>query len=107
MRAIVSSNGSRAPSSQGTNRIELIIMIRPTVIRDGQPVEDDLTRGVHPMVGRRLNLWRLRNFHVTRVEAPEDVLSALRHLPPGQSFANLQELWTAVRGTGHVESHRF
>ncbi len=37
-------------------------------------VEDDLTRGVHPMVGRRLNLWRLRNFHVTRVEAPEDVL---------------------------------
>ena len=41
---------------------------------DGGPVEDDLTRGVHPMVGRRLNLWRLRNFHVTRVEAPEDVL---------------------------------
>ena len=36
--------------------------------------EDDLTRGVHPMVGRRLNLWRLRNFHVTRIEAPEDVL---------------------------------
>ena len=25
-------------------------------------VEDDLVRGVHPMVGRRLNLWRLRNF---------------------------------------------
>ena len=36
--------------------------------------EDDLVRGVHPMVGRRLNLWRLRNFDVTRVEAPEDVL---------------------------------
>ena len=45
---------------------------RPTT--DGDVVEDDLTRGVHPMVGRRLNLWRLRNFHVTRVEAPEDVL---------------------------------
>ena len=44
---------------------------RPT---DGGVVEDDLTRGVHPMVGRRLNLWRLRNFHVTRIEAPEDVL---------------------------------
>src|SRR6478672_6318862 len=41
---------------------------------DGGVVEDDLTRGVHPMVGRRLNLWRLRNFHVTRIEAPEDVL---------------------------------
>ena len=37
-------------------------------------IEDDLTRGVHPMVGRRLDLWRLRNFHVTRVDAPEDVL---------------------------------
>ena len=45
---------------------------RPT--EDGGVAEDDLTRGVHPMVGRRLNLWRLRNFHVTRIEAPEDVL---------------------------------
>ncbi len=41
---------------------------------DGALVEDELTRGVHPMVGRRLDLWRLRNFHVTRVDAPEDVL---------------------------------
>ena len=49
---------------------------RPAEGPDGKStaVEDDLTRGVHPMVGRRLNLWRLRNFHVTRVEAPEDVL---------------------------------
>ncbi len=45
---------------------------RPT--SEGDVVEDELTRGIHPMVGRRLNLWRLRNFHVTRVEAPEDVL---------------------------------
>ncbi|GAB3495722.1 ATP-binding protein [Flexivirga lutea] len=37
-------------------------------------VEDDLVRGMHPMVGRRLNLWRLREFDVTRLEAPEDVL---------------------------------
>jgi acetyl/propionyl-CoA carboxylase alpha subunit/acetyl-CoA carboxylase carboxyltransferase component len=36
--------------------------------------EDDLVRGVHPMVGRRLDLWRLREFHVTRIDAPEDVL---------------------------------
>ena len=40
----------------------------------GGVVEDDLVRGVHPMVGRRLNLWRLTGFHVTRIEAPEDVL---------------------------------
>ena len=25
-------------------------------------VEDSLVRGVHPMVARRLGLWRLRNF---------------------------------------------
>ncbi len=40
----------------------------------GGVVEDDLVRGVHPMVGRRLDLWRLRDFDVTRIEAPEDVL---------------------------------
>ncbi|EWT01999.1 acetyl-CoA carboxylase [Intrasporangium oryzae NRRL B-24470] len=41
---------------------------------DGELVEDRLVRGVHPMVGRRLNLWRLTAFDVTRLEAPEDVL---------------------------------
>ncbi len=40
----------------------------------GGVVEDDLVHGVHPMVGRRLNLWRLRDFDVTRIAAPEDVL---------------------------------
>ena len=43
-------------------------------VADDGVVEDDLVRGVHPMVGRRLDLWRLRNFNVTRVDAPEDVL---------------------------------
>ncbi|RYP82836.1 fused acetyl/propionyl-CoA carboxylase subunit alpha/methylmalonyl-CoA decarboxylase subunit alpha, partial [Nocardioides guangzhouensis] len=41
---------------------------------EGGNAEDDLTRGVHPMVGRRLNLWRLREFDITRIPAPEDVL---------------------------------
>jgi acetyl-CoA carboxylase carboxyltransferase component len=41
---------------------------------EGRLVEDRLVRGVHPMVGRRLNLWRLTEFDVTRLEAPEDVL---------------------------------
>ena len=40
----------------------------------GVVVEDDLVRGVHPMVGQRLNLWRLRDFTITRLDAPEDVL---------------------------------
>ncbi len=36
--------------------------------------EDRLVRGMHPMVGRRLDLWRLREFDVERLQAPEDVL---------------------------------
>ncbi len=36
--------------------------------------EDDRVRGMHPMVGRRLNLGRLSEFEVTRLEAPDDVL---------------------------------
>ncbi|MCW2834612.1 MAG: Carbamoyl-phosphate synthase chain ATP-binding protein [Nocardioides sp.] len=43
-------------------------------LADGGATEDDLVRGVHPMVGRRLDLWRLRNFVVHRIDAPEDVL---------------------------------
>ncbi|SDB80718.1 Acetyl/propionyl-CoA carboxylase, alpha subunit [Raineyella antarctica] len=37
-------------------------------------VEDRLVRGMHPLVGRRLNLWRLREFDVTRIDVPGDVL---------------------------------
>lgn len=37
-------------------------------------VEDRLVRGVHPMVGRELNLWRLSNFAVQRIEAPRGIL---------------------------------
>ncbi|MGD8215448.1 carboxyl transferase domain-containing protein [Aestuariimicrobium sp. Y1814] len=40
----------------------------------GDLVEDRLVRGVHPMVARRLNLWRLRDFDLTRLDAPGDVL---------------------------------
>ncbi|HWU21336.1 MAG TPA: carboxyl transferase domain-containing protein, partial [Nocardioides sp.] len=40
----------------------------------GEVVEDELVHGVHPMVARRLDLWRLRDFHITRLDAPEDVL---------------------------------
>ncbi|HJQ06207.1 MAG TPA: carboxyl transferase domain-containing protein [Nocardioides sp.] len=40
----------------------------------GKVVEDELVHGVHPMVARRLDLWRLRDFHITRLDAPHDVL---------------------------------
>jgi acetyl/propionyl-CoA carboxylase alpha subunit/acetyl-CoA carboxylase carboxyltransferase component len=41
---------------------------------DGTLVEDRLVRNVHPMVGRRLSLWRLRDFDLTRLDGPTDVL---------------------------------
>ena len=72
--------------------------------------EDGLIRGVHPMVGRRLNLWRLRDFDITRLDAPEDVL--LYHcVAPGNAadqrlvaLAQIREL-AVVRDTeGHVTS---
>lgn len=40
----------------------------------GELTEDRLVRGIHPMVARRLNLWRLINFDLTRLDAPDDVL---------------------------------
>ncbi len=49
---------------------------------DGRLVEDTLVRGVHPMVARRLTLGRLREFDVTRLDAPEDVL-LYRCVAPG------------------------
>ena len=41
---------------------------------DGNLVEDERIRGVHPMVFRRLNLWRLAEFDATRLPSPRGVL---------------------------------
>jgi acetyl/propionyl-CoA carboxylase alpha subunit/acetyl-CoA carboxylase carboxyltransferase component len=40
---------------------------------DGGLDEDRVTRGLHPMMARRLGLWRLANFDLERVPAVEDV----------------------------------
>ncbi len=48
---------------------------------DGTMAEDRPVRDVHPMVGRRMNLWRLRDFELTRLDAPEDVLLLLAVSP--------------------------
>ncbi|GAA1976737.1 biotin carboxylase N-terminal domain-containing protein [Terrabacter lapilli] len=57
--------------SAGHGRAVDYFTFRPV---EGRLVEDRLVRGVHPMVGRRLNLWRLTAFDLTRLDAPEDVL---------------------------------
>jgi acetyl/propionyl-CoA carboxylase alpha subunit/acetyl-CoA carboxylase carboxyltransferase component len=35
--------------------------------------EDKLYRGLHPMIGKRLHLWRLNNFNIERLPSAEDV----------------------------------
>ncbi|MFZ0833689.1 MAG: carboxyl transferase domain-containing protein, partial [Mycobacterium sp.] len=41
--------------------------------RDGQFVEDPLYRNLHPMIAKRLDLWRLSNFALNRLRSAEDV----------------------------------
>ena len=36
-------------------------------------VEDELLRGLHPMMGHRLQVWRLREFELERLASPEDI----------------------------------
>ncbi len=40
---------------------------------DGSFVEEQIYRNLHPMLGKRLDLWRLSNFTLTRLPSPEDV----------------------------------
>jgi len=91
----------------GADRPVLYFTFRPVA---GDVVEDDLVRGVHPMVGRRLNLWRLRNFAVTRLDAPDDVL--LYHCVAPDNLADqrlvalsqIRELTVLRDADGHVTS---
>jgi acetyl/propionyl-CoA carboxylase alpha subunit/acetyl-CoA carboxylase carboxyltransferase component len=39
----------------------------------GEFVEDRLYRNLHPMLAKRLDLWRLANFHLERLRSAEDV----------------------------------
>jgi acetyl/propionyl-CoA carboxylase alpha subunit/acetyl-CoA carboxylase carboxyltransferase component len=72
--------------------------------------EDHLIRGVHPMVGRRLNLWRLRDFKITRLDAPEDVLLYHCVAPDNAAdqrlvaLAQIRELAVVRDAEGHVTS---
>ncbi|WP_179796068.1 carboxyl transferase domain-containing protein [Actinomycetospora corticicola] len=82
--------------------------MRPT--DDGGLVEDDLVRGVHPMVGRRLDLWRLRDFDIVRVDAPDDVLlyhATAKDNPSDQrlvALAQVRELAVVRDADGRVSS---
>jgi acetyl/propionyl-CoA carboxylase alpha subunit/acetyl-CoA carboxylase carboxyltransferase component len=47
------------------------VTFRPTPEHDDL-VEDRLIRGLHPLTGQRLSLWRLKHFDGRRVASPED-----------------------------------
>ncbi len=40
---------------------------------EGGFAEDELYRGMHPMIGKRLDVWRLEGFHIERLPSAEDV----------------------------------
>ncbi|MGH7092020.1 MAG: hypothetical protein ACREFB_00610, partial [Stellaceae bacterium] len=47
---------------------------RLTFVRDGDGFAEDITlRDLHPMVADRLHLWRLAEFSLRRLPAPDDV----------------------------------
>ncbi len=56
--------------------VEFFTFRRRMATGNGEFEEDDLVRGVHPLVGRRLHLWRLQNFHVTRVSESAAAVTA-------------------------------
>ncbi len=41
---------------------------------DARAHEDRVSRGVHPLVARQLNLWRLSTFDLRRLDAPRNIL---------------------------------
>ncbi|HZD69324.1 MAG TPA: carboxyl transferase domain-containing protein [Actinomycetes bacterium] len=72
---------------------------------DGGFTEERLYRGLHPMMGKRLQLWRLRNFDAVRLPSVEDVYlfrGAARENPGDERLFALAEVrdLTPVRDTG-------
>jgi len=57
--------------------------------------EDKLFRGLHPMIGKRLQLWRLANFEIERLPSVEDVYlfrGVARENPKDQRLFALAEV---------------
>ena len=63
----ITSRGDSDAQGQGTQHLTF------RQAPDGSFVEDLLYRNLHPMLGKRLDLWRLSNFTLERLASPEDV----------------------------------
>ena len=64
--------------------------------------EERVVRGLHPMIARRLRLWRLDNFELSRLPSPEDTYlfhCAAREAPADERLVALGEVrdLTALR----------
>jgi acetyl/propionyl-CoA carboxylase alpha subunit/acetyl-CoA carboxylase carboxyltransferase component len=68
-RIDVDVTGSTTPSDDRFWSQNLTFRQEP----DGGFVEDELYRDLHPMLAKRLELWRLSNFRLERRPAPEDI----------------------------------
>ena len=70
--------------------------------------EVDLFRGVHPMMGERLHLWRMKNFTLQRLPSVEDVylLHAIAHENPKDerlfAVAEVRDLTPVRDKTGKI-----
>ncbi|HBZ68485.1 MAG TPA: carbamoyl-phosphate synthase subunit L, partial [Deltaproteobacteria bacterium] len=68
-------------------------------------VEDRIYRGLHPMMGKRLEIWRLSNFELERLPSVEDVYvvrASARENPKDErlfAFAEVRDV-TTVRDAG-------
>ncbi len=80
--------------------------------RDGQFVEDPLYRNLHPMLAKRLDLWRLANFDLRRLRSVEDVyvFHAVAHDNPADqrlfALAEVRDLTPARAAGGAVRYPR-
>ncbi|MBV9592613.1 MAG: ATP-grasp domain-containing protein [Actinobacteria bacterium] len=107
-RSILFSKVGALPYAQDVRRVAIGICAPGRVVtyftfrpHAGGLIEDELVRGLHPMVGRRLDLWRLRDFDITRLDAPEDVL--LYHCVAKQNPADQRLVaMTQVRELAYV-----
>ncbi len=78
----------------------------------GAFVEERLYRNLHPMLGKRLDLWRLNNFALTRLDSAEDVYlfhGIARDNPADHrlfALAEVRDLTPAVDASGTVSYPR-
>jgi acetyl-CoA carboxylase carboxyltransferase component/biotin carboxyl carrier protein len=78
----------------------------------GAFVEEPLYRNLHPMLGKRLDLWRLRNFALERLSSAEDVylFHGVAHDNPADhrlfALAEVRDLTPVVDAAGAVSYPR-